>query len=165
MKNGMFRTMLGLATVFVIGASVAAAQDMARVDAAGEHLGQSLSELKNSAGRLMAGNEALDAANARLKAQSDALRSRLKGLTAEEDRMSGEAAKLKMTRGPDAQRVTKMEKELFDLNGKLERLGADPVVAPAEDPSARKEKLKILKMIYDSKQIQLEGVSGSRAGP
>ena len=142
MKNGMFRTMLGLATVFVITASVAVAQDMARVDAAGEQLGQSLSELKNSVSRLLADNETLAAANARLKTQSDVLRLRLKGLRAEEERMSGEAAKLKMTRGPDTKRVAKMEKELSDLNGK------------AEDPSARKEKLKILKMIYDSKQVQ-----------
>jgi chromosome segregation ATPase len=155
MKNGMFTTMLGLAAVFVMGASIsmAAAEDTARVEAAGEQLGQSLGELKNSASRLLAGNEALVAANARLKAQSDVLRLRLKGLKAEEDRMSGEAAKLKMTRTSDAQRIAKMEKELLDLNGK------------AEDPSARKERLKILKMIYDSKQAQLEMVSGSRAGP
>ncbi len=141
--------------ILVLGAAcvASAAEDMARVDAAGEQLGQSLSELKNSASRLLAGNEALVAANARLKAQSDVLRSRLKGLMAEEDRMSGEAAKLKMTRGPDVQRIAKMEKELSDLNGKT------------EDPSARKEKLKILKMIYDSKEIQLERVSGSRSGP
>ena len=102
---------------------MAVAEDMARVDAAGEQLGQSLSELKNSASRLLAGNETLAAANARLKTQSDVLRLRLKGLMAEEGRMSGEAAKLKMTRGPDAQRITKMEKELFDLNGKAEDQG------------------------------------------
>ncbi len=141
--------------ILVLGTACAAsaAEDMTRVDAAGEQLGQSLGELKNSASRLLAGNEALVAANARLKAQSDVLRLRLKGLKAEEDRMSGEAAKLKMTRTPDAQRIAKMEKELLDFNGK------------AEDPSARKEKLKILKMIYDSKQAQLEMVSGSRSGP
>ncbi len=154
MKNGMFTTMLGLATVFVMGASVAAAEDMARVDAAGERLGQSLSELKNSVSRLVAGNEALAAANARLKAQTDILRLRLKGLRTEEDRMSGEVAKLKMTRTPDAQRVAKMEKELSDLNDKLGPLQADPAADPAEGPSARKEKLRILKMIYDSKQVQ-----------
>ena len=152
MKNGMFRTMLGLVTVFVVTASAAVGEDMARVDAAGEYLGQSLSELKNSVSRLAAGNEALAAANARLKAQADVLRSRLKDLKAEEIRMSAQAAKLKMTRGPDTRRIAKMEKELS---------GA----APAQDPSARKEKLKILKMIYDSKQAQLEMILGSRAGP
>ena len=139
--------------LWITGSSVAAAEDMARVDAAGEQLGQSLGELKSSASRLLVGNEALAAANARLKTQLDVLRLRLKGLRTEEDRMSGQAAKLKMTRGPDVQRIAKMEKELLDLNGK------------AEDPSARKEKLKILKMIYDSKQVQLERISGSRAGP
>lgn len=109
--------------------SVASAQDMARVDAAGEYLGQSLSELKNSVSRLAAGNEVLAAANARLKTQADDLRSRLKDLKTEEDRMSAQAAKLKVTSAPDTQRIAKMEKEL-------------------------KEKLKILKMIYDSKEAQ-----------
>ncbi len=146
----------GIVLILVLGAACAAsaAEDMARVDAAGERLGQGLSELKNSVRRLMAGNEALAAVNARLKAQVDVLRSRLKGLMVEEDRMSGEVAKLKVTRTPDVQRIAKMEKELSDLNGKLERLDAGPVVAPAQDPSARKERLKILKMIYDSKQVQ-----------
>ncbi len=147
---------VGIILILVLGAACAAsaAEDTARVDAAGERLGQGLSELKNSVSGLMAGNEALAAANARLKAQADVLRSRLKGLMAEEDRMSGQAAKLKVTRQPDVQRIAKMEKELSDLNGKLERLDAGSVVAPAQDSSARKERLKILKMIYDSKQVQ-----------
>lgn len=152
MKNGMFRTMLGLATVFVITASAAAGEDMARVEAAGEYLGQGLSELKNSVSRLAAGNGVLAAANARLETQADALRSRLKGLKTEEDRMSAQAAELKVTSAPDAQRIAKMEKKFFEA-------------APAQDQSARKEKLKILKMIYDSKQTQLEKLAGSRAGP
>src|SRR3989338_4615219 len=111
---------VGAVLVLVVGAvcTASATEDRTRVDAAGEQLGQSLSELKNSVGRLAAGNEALAAANARLKTQLDVLRLRLKGLMAEEDRMSGEADQ------------------------------------EAEDPSARKEKLKILKMIDDSKQVQ-----------
>ncbi len=140
--------------ILVLGAVcvASATEDTARVDTAGEQLGQGLSELKNSVSRLVAGNEILAAANARLKTQADALRSRLKGLKTEEDRMSAQAAKLKVTSVPDTQRIAKMEKELSEA-------------APAQDPSARKEKLKILKMIYDSKQVQqqlIERIFGAR---
>lgn len=185
-----FKIILVLA---LCGPGIVHAQSLARTEdaavsmtAAGEHLGQSLSELKESVTRLSAGNQALIAANARLKTRLNAVRLRLQDLTVQEDQMSAQAAKLKLVDGPRAKRMAQMEKELFDLDAKLERLAADSraaqetmgrdqkqdeeltgrlsqmgvrleepsVTVPNADRSRQKEKLKLLKMIYDSKQAQ-----------
>ena len=117
---------------------------MALVTSAGEQLGQGLSELKNSVERLDAGNQAMAAANTRLKVRLDALRSHLKDLTAQGDQMGQEGAKLKLVHEPHSKRIARLEKELSGINAKL----------AITDPLKQNEKLKILKMIYDSKKTQ-----------
>ena len=138
----LFKTVLIL--VLCHAPSFAGTTDMALVTSAGERLGQGLSELKNSVVRLDAGNQALAAANTRLKVRLDALRLRLRDLSAQEDQMGQEAAKLKLVHDPDSKRIARLEKELSGINAKLE----------IADPIKQKGKLKILKMIYDSKKTQ-----------
>ena len=175
--------------VGVCACSFAGVADMVSVAAVGEQLGQSLGELKNSVVRLDAGNQAMAAANARLKSRLDALRLRLRDLTAQEDQMKQGADKLKFVREPYSKRIAQQEKELFDINAKLETLAVDAknireamdrfekedgemtvklshmgirvndeTTFTSPDPSKQKEKLKILKMVYDSKMAQ-EGLS------
>ena len=172
--------------ILILSGSSGYAQSLSPIDAAGEHLGQSLSDLKTSVTRLSAGNQTLANTNARLKTRLEALRLRLRDLGVQEDQMSKEAAKLKMVDGPRAKRIAQLEKELFGLNEKLEHIATDSqdvresmarsmkqdeelagrldqmgvhvevktLAVPNADRLRQKERLKILKMIYDSKQAK-----------
>lgn len=143
----------------------------AQTDAADtSQLTQFLLGLKDSAERLSQGNELLAGQNAGVQLRTEQLQPRLQKLLDEQEKLNQASLKLKASNPARARKVAQLEKQLAGIDSRLDGIKAGMkadqsaidheqeqdarlVEEPAEAHSAR-ERLQLLKAIYESKQGQ-----------
>jgi|GEM_PF-5042641 len=154
----------------------------AQTDAADtSQLTQFLLGLKDSAERLSRGNELLAGQNAGVELRMEQVQPRLQKLLDEQEKLNQASLKLKASNPARARKVAQLEKQLAGVSDKLDRIkggmkadqsaidheqeqDARLVEEPAEAHGA-KERLQLLKAIYESKQRQEELSRKIRAHP
>jgi chromosome segregation ATPase len=191
----MKKICLAIGLVFLTGNLFAQDQPVVEIgepaiDQAMDTLGAGLSDLKASASKLSSGNANMTMRNTALKAKINEFQKQLGQLSEENNALTRAALKLQDQSPTRTKKITQLEKELFSLDEKMERLAADisthadaierakaedesltarlneiglkePAPAPVEvvedvRGKQQKEKLRLLKMIADSKQKQIE---------
>ncbi len=121
-------------------------------------LQEGLSTLKKSVEKLSLGNNQLSARDNAAKGQILQLRTQLGRLEAQGDLLNKAAAKLRDQNPSRAKAIARLEKENFDLDNRIQKAqdGIKLIEAPGTQAAEgrQKEKLKLMKMIYDSQQRQ-----------
>ena len=132
-------------------------------------LGEVLSHLKQSVEQLTADNERLTLQNNALKQEAYQLQAQLGQLRQQEDALNKTAQRLRGNNPRWAQQISRLEEENLDLDKRIKKTcegikfvgqalsAADKENQPEASPieaHKQKEKLKLMKMIYDSQQRQ-----------
>lgn len=115
-------------------------------------LQEGLSNLKQSVEKLKVNNDQLAARDNAVKDQAFQLQAQLERLIAQGDLLNKAAVKLQGKNPRRAQQIIRLEKENLDLDGRIQK-SFSPETRAADH--SRKEKLKLMKMIYDSQQRQV----------
>lgn len=121
-------------------------------------LQEGLSTLKQSVEKLSLGNDQLAARDNAAKEQILHLQAQLGRLQAQGDLLNKAAAKLRDQNPRRARQIARLEKENSDLDNRIQK--AESRITLVQPPGTQavdgrqKEKLKLMKMIYDSQQRQ-----------
>jgi chromosome segregation ATPase len=120
-----------------------------------------LSNLKQSVEKLSLDNDQLEARDNAIKGQILQLQTQLSQLEARADFLNKETDKLKDTNPRRTQQISRLEEKDFELDNRIQKaegsLRSMQQSGGAEDrpvEHSQKEKLKLMKMIYDSQQRQ-----------
>ena len=158
------------------------AQTDQRIEFAANKFGKGLSGLKDSADQLSAGNRALTAQNNALKLRLNQALLKLQQSIEENKSLTRASLKLQDGHPVRAKQIAQLEREAFEADAKMDRLAQEIKVdkdaierAQADEqqltkrlsefgvnqaptappvPDHQKEKLRLLKMVYESKQRQ-----------
>ena len=173
----MFAVILGVLSL----PGLAPAQDDAYISPATSALQDVLSNLKQSVEKLSLDNDQLEARDNAIKQQIAMLQSQLNQMEDQGERLSNEAGKLQDKNPRRSQEIAQLEEKDFDLDNRLQKtessirsmqqsLGSEDGQGPESITPAmqaadhdQKERLKLMKMIYDSQQRQEslhEAISG-----
>ncbi len=147
-----FAVILGM--MFFSG-RVVAQEDNVRMDTPA--LQEALTVLKQSVTKLAVDNDQLAARDNAAKGQILQLQTQLGRIEAQGDLLNKTAAPLRDKNPRRAQHIARLEKENSDLDNRIQKVEAGiKLIQQSLDAGARrqKEKLKLMKMIYDSQQRQ-----------
>ena len=155
-----FAVILGM--MFFAGPGLAQEEDAMTDKAALQNV---LSVLKQSVKKLSLDNDQWAARDNAIKEQVLQLRSQLGSLEAQGDLLNKTAAPLQDKNPGHAKQIARLEKENSDLDNRIQK-AEDSIKLIQESMASmahlQKEKLRLMKMIYDSQQRQ-ESLNGAPA--
>ena len=174
--------MAAIVVLYLGGGAVLYAQRAQPVGDFIDRFGESLTMLKDSSQQLSAGNAALAIKNDTLRASFKQMQMRLAKEIDENNNLTKSVLKLQDVNPSRAKQITRLEKDVFDINNAIDRLAEEMkinkencvraqaqegpltqklaqlgIIQPPDPPAApdpRKERLQLLKMIYESKNRQ-----------